>query len=108
MEKIEKLTYYNELFDLYEHLLTVKQSTYFKAYYFDDQTLQEIGDEHGVSRNAVFDQLSKVISNLEHYESVLHLLELKVKRASLWKKYDQTKDTEVLEELRKLDLEDGK
>ena len=63
-----------ELYDLYFELLTDKQKEYFEEYYFDDLSIGEIALNHEVSRNAVHDQLKKVIKNLEDYENKLNLL----------------------------------
>ena len=63
-----------ELYDLYYKLLTNKQREYFEEYYFDDLSIGEIAINHEVSRNAVHDQLKKVIANLEDYEEKLGIL----------------------------------
>lgn len=63
-----------ELYDIYFELLTDKQRQYFEEYYFDDLSIGEIALNHEVSRNAVHDQLKKVIKNLEEYEAKLGLL----------------------------------
>jgi predicted DNA-binding protein YlxM (UPF0122 family) len=63
-----------ELYDLYFELLTDKQKEYFEEYYFDDFSISEIAENHEISRNAVHDQLKKVIKNLEDYELKLGLL----------------------------------
>jgi predicted DNA-binding protein YlxM (UPF0122 family) len=63
-----------ELYDLYFELLTDKQKQYFEEYYFDDFSISEIAENHEISRNAVHDQLKKVIKNLEDYELKLGLL----------------------------------
>ena len=63
-----------ELYDLYYKLLTNKQREYFEEYYFDDLSIGEIALNHEVSRNAVHDQLKKVIANLEDYEEKLGIL----------------------------------
>ena len=68
-----------ELYDLYFELLTEKQKEYFEEYYFDDLSIGEIALYHEVSRNAVHDQLKKVIKNLEDYENKLNLLK-KIKK----------------------------
>ena len=63
-----------ELYDLYFELLTDKQKQYFEEYYFDDLSIGEIASNHEISRNAVHDQIKKVIKNLEDYESKIGLL----------------------------------
>lgn len=64
------------LYDIYSSLLTDKQKMYFEEYYYCDMTLQEISQEHNVSRNAVFDQIKKTINLCEKYESSIHKLQI--------------------------------
>ena len=68
-----KREYHIALFDTYKELLTTKQQEYFVLYYYEDFTLSEIADEKNVSRNAVFDQIKKVLHILEEYEDKLKL-----------------------------------
>ena len=68
-----------ELYDLYYELLTEKQKQYFEEYYYDDLSIGEIALYHEVSRNAVHDQIKKVIKNLEDYEEKIGLLK-KIKK----------------------------
>ena len=63
-----------ELYDVYYSLLTEKQKEYFEEYYFDDLSISEIAANHDISRNAVHDQLKRVIANLEDYEQKLQLI----------------------------------
>ena len=67
-EKREELI---RLYDIYLNLLTNKQQQYFEEYYFDDLSISEIASNHEISRNAVFDQIKRVILNLEEYEKLL-------------------------------------
>lgn len=66
-----KREFHIALFDTYKELLTQKQQEYFVLYYYDDLTLSEIAENKNVSRNAVFDQIKKVINILEDYEEKL-------------------------------------
>ncbi len=59
------------LYDTYSSLLTNKQKQYFENYYFDDLSISEIALNYNVSRNAVFDQIKRVISILIDYEEKL-------------------------------------
>ena len=68
-----KREYHIALFDTYKELLTLKQQEYFVMYYYDDLTLSEIAEIKSVSRNAVFDQIKKVLVILEEYESKLKI-----------------------------------
>ena len=60
---MEKLIYLNELFDMYQDLLTEKQQMYFKDYYFDNLSYVEISEKYGISRNAIFHQLKLIEEN---------------------------------------------
>lgn len=71
---IEKREEVMGLYDTYQKLLTEKQQEYFEEYYFDDLSISEIAQNHEVSRNAVFDQLKRVIGILEDYEAKLKLV----------------------------------
>ena len=73
MDLLER-DYYIKLFETYQELLTEKQKEYFISYYFDDLSLAEIASLYNVSRNAVFDQLKKIVSNLCDYEEKLKIL----------------------------------
>ena len=103
METLEKKEQLNQLFDMYNALLTEKQVLYFKYYYQDDYSLQEIAELSNVSRHAIFDQLKKVEQHLFSYEEKLQLLETKQKRLNIINQLETTKDLKKLDDLRKLD-----
>jgi predicted DNA-binding protein YlxM (UPF0122 family) len=103
MENFEKKEQLNQLFDLYQNLLTDKQKAYFKYSFYDDYSLQEIADIFNVSRNAVYDQLKKVEKHLLDYEEKLELLDKRIKRRKIILKIKQTKQIELLDEIGKLD-----
>lgn len=90
--------YYIDLFDIYGELLTEKQQNYFRDYFFDNLTLEEISENDGVSKNAVSKQLKAVKSLLEHYESVLKIYHIKL---SLKKEFEDEED--ILKRLSKYD-----
>ena len=56
------------LFDYYGNMLTEKQREYLDMRYNQDMSLSEIADSQGVSRQAVFDLLSRT-------EALLHRME---------------------------------
>ncbi len=74
---MEEVIYYSELYDLYKNLLTVKQKEYFEDYYFDNLSFSEIAENYGVSRNAVYRQVSITKNLLDDYESKLKLCDKK-------------------------------
>ena len=63
------------LYDYYGELLTSKQQEYFEDYYFNNLSLQEIGENYNISRNAVYNSLKEIEKKLNHYENVLKLYE---------------------------------
>ncbi|MBO8141891.1 MAG: YlxM family DNA-binding protein [Firmicutes bacterium] len=65
----------NLLFDFYGQLLTEKQRAFFELYHHDDLSLGEIAQEHGVSRQAVYDILKRAERTLEEFESKLALVD---------------------------------
>ena len=69
---MENLVYYNELFEIYENLLTDKEVEAFKDYYFEDLSLSEIADNKKISRAAVSKMVKNVIEKLDYYESMIH------------------------------------
>ncbi len=76
---MDKFIYYNNLYDYYKDLFTDKQKMYFEDYYFNNLSLAEIGENYGVSRNAVHNQLKIIENKLEEYEKILNLYEKKNK-----------------------------
>lgn len=74
---MDRLVYLNDLFDIYQELLTDKQQMYFKDYYFDNLSYGEIGEKYQISRNAIFKQLKNIEEKLEFYEEKLKILEKK-------------------------------
>ena len=95
-ESLEKKEYYNNLFDFYESLFTDKQIEYFKDYYFYDLSLSEIADNHGVSRAAIHDTISKMHNALDNYEESLGLYKKYLSINSLCDQYSKKKDNQEL------------
>lgn len=96
---MEDVFYYNELYDLYESLLTDKQRKYYEDYYFNNFSLSEMANDYNVSRNAIFKQIHNVVDKLLEYESKLHLYEKKMK---ILKIIDNTKDEKLKKTLEEL------
>ena len=70
---MEENFYYIELFDIYGNLLTEKQQSYFKDYYFENLLLDEISENEGVSKNAVSKEIKRAKDLLNYYEDKLSL-----------------------------------
>lgn len=86
-----------QLIDFYGVLLTDKQQSYLKDYYFNDLTLLEIGEKHSISKNAIYDSIKKAIVELEQYDLKLKLIDGFNKRMEIYSKINlSNKDKEKL------------
>ena len=88
---MEEIVYYTNLFDYYCNLLSSKEIEYFKDYYFENLSLQEIADNHKVSRNAISKSLKTTKEKLDYYESNLKLSSKKNKIKKLLSEEDYLK-----------------
>lgn len=71
---LEEFLRQSALFDLYGSLLTEKQQRCLSMHLFEDYSLSEIGEELGISRQAVHDTLRRSEQVMENYEARLELL----------------------------------
>ncbi len=92
---MEEFVYLSILFDIYGNLLTEKQQVYFKCYYEDNLTMQEIADDYNVSKNAISKQIDIIKEKLLDYESKLKIKEKKDKIIS---KIDDQKIINLIED----------
>jgi len=100
---IEKITHMNDLYDLYEPLLTTKQKEYFELYYQEDLSLSEIADNYGISRTAVFDNIKRTEKALAAYEDKLHVLKKRHQRIELLEQLANLSDLPQIQALIALD-----
>ena len=70
---MEEYVYYNNLFDIYSPLLTLKENLIFKDYYQEDLSLSEIAENRNITRSAVQKTVKTVLSKLEKYENILNI-----------------------------------
>lgn len=96
---MKELIYFNELYDIYNSLLTEKQREYFKDYYFENLSFSEMAENYNVSRNAIFKQLKITKEKLEEFESKLQLKKKREKLIEIADSIDDKKIKEILEEL---------
>ncbi|MDC0558806.1 hypothetical protein OAO42_00190 [Candidatus Izimaplasma bacterium] len=94
MKIIEKSIEINELYVLYQDLLTAKQKVYFESYYFNDYSITEISENQNVSRNAVHDLIRRTVKKLYDFESKLLLNEKDKKRQVIVEKLKLCNDAE--------------
>lgn len=100
MNKEENLLQISNLIDVYGNLLTDKQLNYIKMYYFEDLSLNEIADEFNVSKNAVYDSITKSINNLKEIDDKLNFISKREQRIKLYSKID---NEDLKKELMKID-----
>ena len=91
---MEEFVYYDLLFDIYEQLLNDKSREFFKLYYEENLTLQEIADNYHVSKSYVGSVIKKTEKKLETLEANLHIYENRSKLTELLK----LKDIEQIKE----------
>ena len=96
---MEEVLYFNELYDLYNGLLTDKQREYFEDYFFNNLSFSEMAENYNVSRNAIFKQIHIVTDKLKEYESILNLLK---KRKKIEEIIESIEDIDLKNKLEKL------
>lgn len=98
--QLAKLEHYYSLFAFYHPLLTDKQQKYFREYFFNNLSLQEIAKSLKVSRNAVSDSLQKTMKLLDQYEKKLQLYKKYQARKKI---YDKHTDCQFVLKLQEID-----
>ena len=71
---MKEFVYYNDLFDIYGKLLTLKEQDSFRDYYQEDLSLAEIAEIKNISRAAVQKTIKNVLEKLGYYEDILGVL----------------------------------
>ena len=90
---MEQFLYLSTLFDLYGALLTEKQQECLRLHLFEDFSLSEIGEELGISRQAVYDNIHRSEKAMESNEKKLGLASrYNRERQELAKIYESIKD----------------
>lgn len=72
---MEKIVEQGLLYDFYGELLTDHQKSIYEDAVYNDMSLSEIADEHGISRQGVHDLIKRCDKSLAEYENRLHLVE---------------------------------
>ncbi|MCI6100458.1 MAG: YlxM family DNA-binding protein [Selenomonas sp.] len=70
---MEQFLYLSGLFDLYGALLTQRQQDCLRLHLYEDFSLSEIGEELGISRQAVYDNIHRAEAAMKSYEAKLGL-----------------------------------
>jgi hypothetical protein len=93
---MENFVYYNDLFDIYNQLLTDNERSTFQEYYQEDLSLSEIAEDKDISRSAVQKTIKGVQEKLDKYESILKIYE---KNKRICNVIDKLTDKEIKSEL---------
>ena len=104
---MEKIVERGMLYDFYGELLTDHQKAIYEEAVFNDMSLSEIAEEHGISRQGVHDLIKRCDKLLLGYEEKLHLVERfsrikeKIEQIESKTNQEEIKDlaTKILEEL---------
>ncbi len=70
---MEDFVYYGELFNIYCSLLNESNKKYYKLYYEENLSMQEIADLEKVSKSYVGNIIKKTSKMLDDYENKLHI-----------------------------------
>lgn len=96
---MDKFLYYNNLFSLYQNLLTTKERIIFSLYYEENLSMGEIANIKGISRSAVGKTIKIVTTKLDNYEETLGIYK---QRKEIIKIKDSTRDDNTRVLLEKL------
>ena len=72
---MERIVEQGLLYDFYGELLTEHQKKIYEDVVYNDLSLSEIAQEHGISRQGVHDMVRRCNHMLAEYENKLHLVE---------------------------------
>lgn len=70
---IKTIEHYASLWEIYQGLLTERQSKALYAFVFEDLSLAEIAEALDISRQAVHEQVQKAATSLDEFEEILSL-----------------------------------
>lgn len=106
---MEKIVERNMLYDFYGELLTSHQQEIYESIIFQDLSLSEVAELHGISRQGVHDLVRRCDKLLQGYEDKLHLVERFVALKSsvgelreLVREYSKSKSEKSYEQIDKL------
>ena len=73
-ELLKELTELSMLYDFYSELLDEHKKSIFGEYVMNDLSFTEIGEDTGISRQAVYDIIRRTSAQLREYEEKLGLI----------------------------------
>lgn len=91
-----------KLYDTYAALLSDRQRDIMELYYNEDESLSEIAENTGITRQGVRDHIKKTEAQLEGYEKALKLTERTEKLTEMLKRISEAiekEDTELAQSI---------
>ena len=105
---MDEKIYERLLYDIYSGLLTAKQQEVMNLYFLYDNSLSEIADSLGLTRQAIYDSVKTSIAQLKNFENKLNILNNRLNESSEIRKIIdeinlviETKDFKKLQNARK-------
>ncbi len=86
------------LLDFYGKLLSDKQYSAMKAYYYEDYSIVEIAEENGVSKQAISNLILRAEDRLREIEENLELLDMNISSSNRLKEMLRTLESEACAE----------
>ena len=74
---LDKFVEIANLFEIYSSLLSEKQKEYLEDHFENDLSLSEIAKNNNVSRQAIYDNIKRVIARLYDYDEKLKFYQIK-------------------------------
>ena len=106
---MDKIVEQGLLYDFYGELLTDHQKQIYEDAVYNDMSLTEIAEQHGISRQGVHDLIKRCDKILRSYEEKLHLVEKFTDAKKKMKEIDELAkasesltDTELREQILKI------
>lgn len=72
--KINERNLIIEKYEVYKSLLSDKKQDIFEMYYYEDESINEIAEVVGITKNGVFNALKKVEKEITEYEAKLQII----------------------------------
>ena len=92
--KMDKIVEEGLLYDFYGPLLTKRQKQIYEKVVYEDLTLGEISQAEGISRQAVYDIVSRSTRLMRSYEEKLGMIERFMSIRTLTDRLDESADSE--------------
>lgn len=92
--KMDKIVEEGLLYDFYGPLLTKRQKQIYEKVVYEDLTLGEISQAEGISRQAVYDMVSRSTRLMRSYEEKLGMIERFMAIRALTDRLDESADSE--------------